>query len=79
MHNEWLGRLLGCAMLAAAPLMVPTLSDAQAPPGPPPPAPIMPHPPDRRSAAVQDGAIAVGDRLGRVHVFEAREFLRVRD
>jgi hypothetical protein len=31
MHNEWLGRLLGCAMLAAAPLMVPTLSDAQAP------------------------------------------------
>jgi gluconolactonase len=42
MRNEWLGRLLCCAVLAAVPLMVPTLSDAQAPPGPPPPAPIMP-------------------------------------
>ena len=26
--------------------------------------------------AVQDGCIAAGDALGRVHVFEAREFLR---
>src|SRR5262249_31210808 len=44
MRNEWLGRLVGCAVLAAVPLMVPTLSDAQAPPGPPPPPPIMPPP-----------------------------------
>jgi len=42
MRNEWLGRLVGCVALAVIPLMVPTLSDAQAPPGPPPPAPIMP-------------------------------------
>jgi gluconolactonase len=41
-RNEWLGRLVGCAILATVPLMLPTFSDAQAPPGPPPPAPIMP-------------------------------------
>src|SRR5262249_58059595 len=63
MRNEWRGMLLGCALLAAVTLMVPTLSDAQAPPGPPPPAPIMP--PALPAAHVVDlmtvsGAAALG-------------------
>jgi hypothetical protein len=29
MRNEWLRRLIGCALLALVPLIVPTLSDAQ--------------------------------------------------